>query len=160
MLTHIQIASARPMAKRFNLVDARGLYLTVQPNGSKLWRLNYRYLDRQKTLHIGPWPDVSLAAARARRDEARGQIAAGLDPAQEKKLARIHAKAAAAHIFKDVAEEWLAKCGREGRAEVTLDKLRWLLGMAYPLIGSQPINSITPTEALDRPPQSRSEWPL
>ena len=63
MLTHIQIASAKPSAKPCNLSDAQGLHLTVQPNGSKLWRLSYRYLGRQKTFPIGPWPDVSLADA-------------------------------------------------------------------------------------------------
>ena len=63
MLTHIQIASAKPSAKPFNLSDSQGLFLTVQPNVSKLWRLSYRYLGRQKTLHLGPWPDVSLTDA-------------------------------------------------------------------------------------------------
>ena len=62
----------------------------------------------------------------------RKQIVAGLDPAQEKKRARVAAKIAAANTFKDVAEEWVAKCEREGRATVTMEKIRWLLGMAYP----------------------------
>lgn len=148
MLTHIQIASARPSTKPFKLSDSQNLYLTVQPNGSKLWRFNYRYLGRQKTLYIGPWPGVSLADARVHRDEARRQIAAGLDPAQEKKRARVTAKIAAANTFKDVAEEWVAKCEREGRAPVTLEKIRWLLGMAYPMIGTRPISEISPQEAL------------
>ena len=148
MLTHIQIASAKSSAKPFNLSDSQGLHLTVQPNGSKLWRLSYRYLGRQKTFHIGPWPDVSLADARARRDEARRQIAAGLDPAQEKKRARAAAEIAAANTFKNVAEEWFAKCEREGRARITLDKIRWLLGMAYPMIGALPISDISPQEVL------------
>lgn len=148
MLTHIQIASAKPSAKPFNLPDSQGLYLTVKPNGSKLWRLSYRYLGRQKTFHIGPWPDVSLADARMRRDEARKQIAAGLDPALEKKRARVSARIAAANTFKDVAEEWVAKCEREERAAITLDKIRWLLGMAYPMIGSLPIADISPQEVL------------
>ncbi|WP_188645573.1 tyrosine-type recombinase/integrase [Tsuneonella deserti] len=148
MLTHIQITSAKPTGKAFNLADSQGLYLTIKPNGSKLWRFNYRYLDKQKTLHLGPWPDVGLADARSRRDEARKQLAAGLDPAYEKKRARITAKIAAANTFKEVAEEWVAKCKREGRAPVTLEKIRWLLGMAYPMIGSLPIAKITPQEAL------------
>ena len=148
MLTHIQIASAKPSAKPFNLSDSQGLFLTVQPNGSKLWRLSYRYLGRQKTLLLGPWPEVTLADARVRRDEARKQIAAGLDPAQEKKRARVTEKIAAANTFKDVAEEWVAKCEREERAAITLDKIRWLLGMAYPMIGSLPISKISPQEVL------------
>ena len=148
MLTHIQIASAKPSVKPFNLADSQGLFLTVRPNGSKLWRLSYRYLGRQKTLHLGPWPDVSLADARVRRDEARKQIAAGLDPVQERKRARVSAKIAAANTFKDVAEEWVQKCEREERAAITLDKIRWLLGMAYPMIGSLPISVISPQEVL------------
>jgi len=97
MLTHIQIASAKPSAKPFNLSDSQGLFLTVQPNGSKLWRLSYRHLGRQKTLHLGPWPEVGPSDARVRRDEARKQIAAGLDPAQEKKRARVTEMIAAAN---------------------------------------------------------------
>lgn len=148
MLSHLRISSAKPAAKSFNLSDGQGLFLTVQPNGSKLWKLSFRHLGKQKTLHLGPWPDVSLADARDRRDEARRQIASGLDPAVEKKRARIAAKVAAANTFKDVTEEWLQKCEREGRAEITLSKIRWLLGMAYPIIGSLPIADVTPQEAL------------
>lgn len=148
MLTHIQIATAKPSIKPYNLSDSRGLHLSVQPGGSKLWRLSYRYLGRQKTLHLGPWPDVSLADARLHREEARRRIASGQDPAQEKKRAVVTAKIAAANTFKGVAEEWVTKCEREGRASVTLDKIRWLLGIAYPMIGSLPISEISPHEAL------------
>ena len=148
MLTHIQIAAAKPAAKPYSLRDSQGLYLRIMPTGSKLWRLNYRYLDKQKTLHLGPWPGVGLADARSRRDEARKQIAAGIDPSLERKRARIAAKYAAANTFKAVAEEWLIKCERDGLAPVTLDKIRWLLSKAYPVIGSLPIAQITPHEAL------------
>ena len=75
------------------------------PNGSKLWRFNYRFLDKQKKLHLGGWPTISLAEARARRDEAKKKIAEGIDPALEKKRARIAAKYAAANTFQAVAEE-------------------------------------------------------
>ena len=148
MLSHLRISAAKPAAKPFNLSDGQGLFLTVQPNGTKLWKLSFRHLGKQKTLHLGLWPDVGLADARARRDEARRQVAAGLDPAVEKKRARVAAKVAAASTFKDVAEEWIQKCEREGRAEITLSKIRWLLGMAYPMIGSLPIADVTPQEVL------------
>jgi integrase len=148
MLSHLRISAAKPAAKPFNLSDGQGLFLTVQPNGSKLWKLSFRHLDKQKTLHLGLWPDVGLADARDRRDEARRLIAAGLDPAVEKKRARVAAKVAAANTFRDVAEEWVQKCEREGRAEITISKIRWLLGMAYPIIGSLPIADVTPQEAL------------
>ncbi|MCP1469364.1 integrase [Sphingobium sp. OAS761] len=148
MLTYIQINAAKPRAKAWNLSDSQNLYLVIQPNGSKLWRFNYRFLDKQKKLHLGGWPTISLAEARARRDEAKKKIAEGIDPALEKKRARIAAKYAAANTFEAVAEEWLVKCERDGLAPVTVDKIRWLLAKAYPLIGSIPIAQITPHEAL------------
>ncbi|MGJ8481194.1 integrase [Sphingobium sp. IP1] len=148
MLTYIQINAAKPREKAWSLSDSQGLLLVIQPNGSKLWRFKYRFLDKQKTLHLGGWPQVSLADARVRRDEAKRKIAEGLDPALEKKRARIAAKYAAANTFEDVAKEWLVKCERDGLAPVTVDKIRWLLAKAYPIIGSIPIAQITPHEAL------------
>lgn len=148
MLTYIQINAAKPGAKARSLSDSQGLYLVVQPNGSKLWRFRYRFLDRQKTLHLGGWPQISLAEARTRRDEAKKQVANGFDPALEKKRARIAAKFAAANTFEAVAQEWLVKCERDGLAPVTIEKIRWLLEKAFPMIGNIPIAQITPHESL------------
>ncbi|WP_242120997.1 tyrosine-type recombinase/integrase [Sphingomonas lacusdianchii] len=148
MLTYIQINAAKPREKAWQLSDSQNLYLVVQPNGSKLWRFNYRFLDKQKKLHLGGWPAVSLADERARRDDAKKKLAEGIDPALERKRARIAAKYAAANTFQAVAEEWLVKCERDGLAPVTVDKIRWLLAKAYPLIGTIPIAQITPHEAL------------
>lgn len=148
MLTYIQINTAKQREKEYALSDSQGLYLTVRPNGSKLWRFKYRFLDKQKTLHLGGWPTISLADARARRDDAKKLVANGIDPALEKKRSRIAARYAAANTFQAVAEEWLIKCQRDGLAPVTIDKIKWLLAKAYPVIGSIPIAQITPHEAL------------
>jgi len=148
MLTYIQINAAKPKEKAWTLSDSQSLYLVIQPNGSKLWRFNYRFLDKQKKLHLGGWLTISLAEARVRRDEAKKKIAEGIDPALEKKRARIAAKYAAANTFEAVAAEWLVKCERDGLAPVTVDKIRWLLAKAYPLIGTIPIAQITPHEVL------------
>ncbi|MGN6357605.1 MAG: tyrosine-type recombinase/integrase, partial [Novosphingobium sp.] len=148
MLTQLQITAAKPQAKPYTLADGQGLALFVQPSGAKLWRFRYRSGGVARTLHIGPWPTISLADAREKCREARKSIAAGADPVLEKKRAKITAQFSVATTFKEVAIEWVAKGEREGRADVTMDKVRWLLGMAYPLIGSHPINAITPTEAL------------
>lgn len=148
MLTYIQINAAKPREKAWTLSDFQGLHLQIQPNGSKLWRFKYRFLDKQKTLHLGGWPTISLADARVRRDEAKKKIADGIDPALEKKRARIAAKYAAANTFEAVAKEWLVKCERDGLAPVTVDKIRWLLAKAYPLVGTIPIAQITPHEVL------------
>lgn len=147
-LTHIQIVNAKPQKKDYKLADSEALYLVVRPNGSKLWRMNYRHLGRQKTLYFGAWPDVNLAAARQRRDEARKQIAAGIDPTAEKRATTLARKVAADNTFKTIAEEWVAKSECEGRAPVTMDKIRWLLGMAYPMIGNLPVAEISPQEVL------------
>jgi integrase len=148
MLTYIQISAAKPRDKAWSLSDSQGLYLVIQPNGSKLWRFRYRFLDRQKTLHLGGWPQISLADARTRRDDAKKLVANGIDPALEKKRARIAAKHAAVNTFEAVAQEWLVKCERDGLAPVTIEKISWLLDKAYPMIGNIPIAQITPHEAL------------
>ena len=147
-LTHIRIANAKPRKSAYKLADSDALYLLIQPNGAKLWRMNYRYLGRQKTLYFGAWPNIGIADARQQRDKARKQVAAMLDPAAEKRIARITQSIAADNTFKSIAEEWVAKNELEGRAPVTMDKIRWLLDMAYPMIGSLPISKITPQEVL------------
>ncbi|MGN7930534.1 tyrosine-type recombinase/integrase [Sphingopyxis sp. 22461] len=147
-LTHIQISNAKPMEKAYKMADSEALYLVVQPNGSKLWRMNYRHLGRQKTLYFGSWPEVGIADARGLRDAARKKVAGGIDPAAEKRVARITRKIAADNSFKAIAEEWTAKNEREERSPVTLRKIRWLLGIANPMIGNRPISEITPQEAL------------
>ena len=86
------IASAKARDKDYKLGDGAGLYILIRPNGSKLWRFNYSWFGKQRTLTLGQWPEVSLADARTKRDEARKLIAAGSDPSHEKKLAFARAK--------------------------------------------------------------------
>ncbi|WP_340267066.1 tyrosine-type recombinase/integrase [Sphingobium mellinum] len=142
------VTSAKPREREYKLTDGAGLYLLVKPNGRKLWRLNYAYLGKQRTLSFGAWPDVGLADARERRDEARKLIAAGLDPSHEAKLAEARAMLSEENSFKLVAEEWVGKQEREGMAEITLSKIRWLLAKAYPKIGNRPVAKITAQEVL------------
>ena len=142
------IANAKPRDRDYKLSDGRGLYLLVRPNGSKLWRFNYRYLEKYRTLAFGAWPEVGLADARSRRDEARKLIAADLDPSHERKVMMAKARVAENDTFKSVALEWIAKNEREGMAEITLSKIRWLLDKAYPKIGTRPIAKITAHEVL------------
>jgi integrase len=110
--------------------------------------MGYRHLGKQQTLSFGKWPDVELLDARDRRDRARKLLASGGNPALEKRREREAACTAASNTFKSVAEEWFAKQQREGLAEITLEKMRWLLGKAYPTIGSLPIDRITAQEVL------------
>jgi hypothetical protein len=142
------IENAKPRERDYKLGDGAGLYLLVRPNGRKLWRFNYSYLGKQRTLSFGAWPEVSLADARGKRDEARRQVAAKIDPAVEAKLARAREMLSEENSFKLVAEEWVAKSKREGMAEITLAKIRWLLDKAYPRIGTRAVSKITAQEVL------------
>ena len=148
MLTHIQIAALKPNAKPYKIADGDGLYLTVKPNGSKLWTFYYRYLGRQKTLYCGQWPAITLAGARTQRDEARRQVASGLDPVAVKLQTRSAARIAATNTFGAIAEEWYQKCVDEELAPITLRKIRWLLDIAYETLKMKPVTEITPPDCL------------
>ncbi len=147
-LTAVAIKAAKGRAKPYKLTDSDGLHLLVLPSGGRYWRINYRFLGKQKTLALGVWPEVELADARAKRDEARRLLAKGVDPAEQAKLDKITASVAAANTFQAVADEWLAKIEREDLSPVTLKKNRWLLSFAYPALGRRPIADISPHELL------------
>jgi integrase len=147
-LTAVAIKAAKGRAKPYKLTDSDGLHLLVLPSGGRYWRINYRYLGKQKTLALGVWPEVELADARAKRDEARRLLAKGVDPAAQIKLDKITASVAAANTFQAVAHEWLAKIEREDLSPVTLKKNRWLLSFTYPALGRRPIADISPHELL------------
>ena len=84
MLTDAQVRGAKPSGSPRKLSDARGLYLYVMPNGGRYWRFNFRFNGRYKTLALGIYPDVPLAKARERLQEARQQLTEGIDPCVEK----------------------------------------------------------------------------
>jgi integrase len=147
-LTAVAIKAAKGRAKQYKLADSDGLYLLVKPSGSRYWRMNYRFRGFEKTLAFGSWPEVALIDARAKRDEARREIARGIDPGEKLKLDRIAAEIAAAITFRSVADEWLTKTEKEGFSAVTLKKNRWLLAFTFDKLGHRPIAEITPHELL------------
>ncbi|TPG56516.1 Arm DNA-binding domain-containing protein [Sphingomonas glacialis] len=91
-LTALAIRNAKPRAKPHKLADAHSLYLLITPSGAKYWRLGYRFLDKQKTLALGVWPDVGLAEARDKRDAARKLIADSVDPLIETRRRKLCAQ--------------------------------------------------------------------
>jgi integrase len=136
------VRNVRPTAKPQKLSDGGGLHLLVQPNGSKLWRLSYRFEGKQKTLALGIYPSVSLGDARTGRDEAKKLLARSVDPSAQRKRSGMGTS------FKAVAEELIAKVEREGRAQVTLSKKRWLLAFVYPAFGDRPVGEVTAHDLL------------
>jgi integrase len=139
------VRNAKPTAKPQKLSDGGGLHMLIQPNGSKLWRLAYRFAGKQKALALGVYPTVSLAEARTQREEAKKLLARFIDPSAKRKADR---QAGAGNTFRAVAEEVIAKQEREGRAQITLRKKRWLLDFAYPAFGDRPVAEITARDLL------------
>ena len=147
MLNDTKIRQAKARERDYKLSDFDGLQLLVRPTGSKLWRFAYRFGGKQKQLALGAYPTVTLAEARERRDNARKLLANGKDPGLERRLEKI-AAAAGGNTFQEVAEELLQKLEREGRAEHTIKKNRWLLAPAFDIFGDRAIGEVTAPELL------------
>ncbi len=151
--------SAKPAAVIWKLPDGRGLQLWVHPNGSKLWRFAYRFGRKQKALSFGPYPTVSLSDARDEREKAKKLLVKGIDPSEARKSAKAQ-QLAAVVTFRSIAEELLALQARNGRAEVTVEKTKWLLEFAYPALGNKRVTEIRPPEILNilRSVESRGRY--
>lgn len=127
--------------------DGHGMYLHVKAAG-KYWRMNYRYLGKQKTLALGVYPEVSLAQARQRRDLARKQLAEDQDPSVAKREEKLAKVAASANTFEAVAREWLRKTAATRTANTQSKITNWLERNVFPVIGKMPIADIAPRDVL------------
>lgn len=148
MLTDTAIRKAKPKDKPYKVSDSQGLYLLVNPRGSKLWRVKYRINGVERKLAIGSYPEITLAEARSARDAARRQLAHSIDPNFVKRQARIEAGIRASNSFSSVAQELIEKKTREGLAEPTLAKMRWFVKLLGTDFGKRPVAEITPQELL------------
>ena len=145
-----QISAFPVKDKTYRVTDGKGLYLEIRPNGSKLWFLKYRIAAKEKRVGLGAWPDVTLAQARDKRDEARCAVQSGTDPLQTRKLEKITAQISAGNSFQTVGEEFIAvKLVANGKAEATVEKARWYLSLLTPALGARPIAEIEPVEVLN-----------
>lgn len=147
-LTDTAIKKAKPAAKAVKLSDGGGLYLEISPSGGKLWRQKYRWLGKEKRLAHGAYPDVSLAQAREKRDEARKLLAAGVDPGAHRKATRAATLERAANSFEVVGREWFAK-QRTSWVDSHADKILLRLeNDVFPWLGGRPVADITAKELL------------
>ncbi len=142
-LTDAKIKALKPRAKAFKVSDYDSLYLQISPTGSKHWKFKYRLNGKERKLSFGKYPDVPLKRARFLRDEARQQVAAGIDPSIKKKTEKATKRMEQANSFKNVAGLYVEKITKEGRAETTLKKIDWVLGMAFDDFGQMPITEVT-----------------
>lgn len=147
-LTDAVLRKSKPAAKPVKLADSGGLYLLLNPNGSKWWRWDYRrpVTAKLNTLSLDTYPDVGLAQVRQRCDDARKLLANGIDPGQHRKAEKAAGEQRAGNSFEVVAREWLAK---QTWAPNYLSKVTVLFeNDVFPSLGSRPVPELTAPEFL------------
>ncbi len=149
-LTATQVQNAKPKETIYKLFDGGGLFLQVTPAGGKHWKLKYRRDGgKEGLLSFGAYPDVSLEQARKKRDEARAQKAAGLDPAEVKRREKLERSDRAKNTFESVALEWMEVHGSKVAEKSLQSYQRVLERYAFPLLGKLPVNSLKTPDFLD-----------
>lgn len=146
-LNDVGIRALKPRDRIYKCTDSHGLYLEVHPSGSKLWRCKYSHLGKDKRIALGRYPDVGLAEARRRRDDAKRKLYDGIDPLAERKREKLLAMYHAANTFGDLAKEYIDKMVAEGRADTTTAKANWLLEQLAP-IARHAIADLKPIDVL------------
>ncbi|MFC7298962.1 tyrosine-type recombinase/integrase [Herminiimonas aquatilis] len=144
-LNDAQIRAAKPTDKQYKLTDSEGMYLLVHPNGSKYWRLNYRFGGKQKTLAIGVYPSTPLAAAREKRAQTKQLLATGIDPGAKKKQEQFEERNGTS--FEEVARTWHAnnkKWSEAHRARI----LQSLASDIFPSFGKTNIKDLKTRDLL------------
>lgn len=147
-LTDLACKNAKPKDKPYKLADSQGLYLSIQPNGSKYWRINYRFLGKQKSLALGVYPETSLGMAREQCQAARKQLANGIDPSQAKKDTKHERLLNASNTFEAVGREWLAHYQDKWSSNHAATIVRRLDNDVFPVIGHRPIRDLKSSDML------------
>ena len=144
-LTEVKVRNAKPAEKPVKLTDGGGMHLLIQPSGSKYWRLQYRFAGKQKMLALGVYPEISLATARLRRDEARKLIANNIDPGEKRKSEKIEEKGLL--TFETVARDWHSS-NRTWSDSHRTTVLNSLITHLFPVIGKRNITELKTRDLL------------
>src|SRR3990167_7832855 len=147
-LTVVQVKAAKPKEKPYKMADERGLYLLINPNGSKLWKIKYRFAGIEKKLSLGAFPTVTLSDARDAREEARKQLTNNIDPGVLKNSIKRSKKLAAENSFEAIAREWHAKFTPKWSKEHGERILIRLEQNIFPWIGKRPIHEVSAPDIL------------
>lgn len=145
-LTDIKVRSAKPQEKEYTLVDGDGMFLLIHPNGSKYWRFRFRFGGKQHLMAFGVYPEISLADARQKREEARRLVAAGIDPREHKRAVK-EELAKEDITFESVAREWHA-ANKKWSEEHSRRVLKSLEDNLFPAIGKRSIDSFSTRDIL------------
>ena len=148
-LTDTAIKAAKPREKPYKLFDGEGLYLLINPDGSRWWRLKYRYGGKERLLALGTYPGTGLKKARDKRDDARNLLDDDIDPNAHRKAEKAARADRDAGSFEVVAREWHAKQSETWAAGHSERVLRRLVLYVFPRIGGDPIGSVTGPQLLD-----------
>lgn len=142
-LTELALRALKPKTKLYRVADSNGLCIEITPSGSKLWRWRYYYNGKPQMLALGRYPDVSLAEARTKRDQARKQQQAGKHPTREKKADRLRRMAEDANTFERVAMQYLSVKQKGLNEKYRTQCQARLAQHVFPLIGAFPVTKIT-----------------
>jgi integrase len=145
-LTDTGVKKAKPGAAPMKLSDGKGMYLLVNPTGSKLWRWKFRVLGKEKVMALGAYPDVSLAQARDSLDKARKLLASGADPMAMRKADRKASLTAAENSFETVARNWWAHWKPARTEQHAGQVMRRFEANVFPYIGTRPVSEIQAPE--------------
>ena len=147
-LSDAKVRNAKPQAKPYKITEGEGLFLLINPSGSKYWRLKYHFAGREKLLALGVYPHVSLGDARERRTQARKTIAAGNDPGEVKREAKRLAVLQTENSFESVAREWYEQRKHEWKPSSAKTIIKRLERHIFPKLGKRPITTITAPDIL------------
>ncbi|HHO9746683.1 TPA: tyrosine-type recombinase/integrase, partial [Escherichia coli] len=136
-------------AKAYTLGDGQGLSLLVEPNGSKSWRFRYRYAGKPKMISLGVYPTITLAEARARRDEARKIVAEGKNPSEVRKEQKLALRIQSENAFEKIAREWHQMKSAKWSAGYASDIIEAFQNDIFPYVGTRPVGEIKPLELLN-----------
>ncbi len=143
-LTERAIKALKPQRKPYKAADGAGLHLYITPAGGKLWRLKYRYGGKEKLLSFGPWPDITLDAARQKATEARAAVHDGKDPARGYRAARGGGSGGiTGETLGVLAAAWADK---QAWAPSTEKRERYLLAQWTSKLGDVPARALTPAD--------------
>lgn len=150
-LTDKKVLAAKPKEKPYPLADGGGLFLEVLPSGSKVWRYSYRVDGKRTKVTIGPYPVVTIKAARNAHEAHRGTLFSGVDPARQKQIEKIERTAAVSsksQTFESFARTWFAEKHSNATARTQKQNLGWLVNDVFPKIGAIPLGEVHASDVL------------
>ena len=148
-LTDTQIRQAKPRADTYTLTDGKGMYIMINPSGSKLWRYRYRIDNKQRQYAIGVYPEISLAEAREELAHARKLVRQGIDPVLHRKATKEQTVAESQKTFRVMAEAWIEQRRPDWSKDYAKQIADTFERHVFQAIGNRPINSLTTADLLD-----------